>query len=331
MDARLTDEQHQLAAMADEVAADIGTTQPAELEHAPADARGWKLLADTGLLGLRAPESAGGVGAGGVEVAVVCEALGRRLARLPLIGALCATELVDDSDVLDGIVSGEQVCTIGVTSDLQSLSADRAALVVGTTGAARAAVVRGDQLTVVDAAGWTALESADLTRTLATVELSAAEGRPLAAERRVRAEALLLTALAADMVGVMDGTLRIAVDYAKQRVQFDRPIGSFQAIQQLAAAQLVSVEGGRGLVLHAGWALDNASPTQALAAARTAKAYCSEAVVAVCEAAIQILGGIGMTWEHIAHIYLRRGLFDRLLLGDEHRQWAQIADERMAG
>ncbi len=113
------------------------------------------------------------------------------------------------------------------------------------------------------------------------------------------------------------------------REQFGRPIGSFQAVQQLCADQLVNVEGCRSITWQAAWGVDALEPDRALSLSRVAKAHCSEVGRTVCESAIQVWGGLGMTWDCPAHRYLRRALLDRQLFGDERVQLAAIADERL--
>jgi alkylation response protein AidB-like acyl-CoA dehydrogenase len=156
-------------------------------------------------------------------------------------------------------------------------------------------------------------------------------GDPLTDAARLRWEALGLVLLCADMVGAMAGSLALAVAYAKERVQFKRPIGSFQAIQHLAAEQHVSTEASRSATYYAAWAVDGLAPADALAAARIAKAYVSPLAREVTEAVLQIHGGIGHTWEHSAHYYLRRALLSRRTLGDESVHLAHIADGVLAG
>ncbi len=127
--------------------------------------------------------------------------------------------------------------------------------------------------------------------------------------------ALGLAVTAADLVGVMRGALDLACDYARERRQYGVAIGSFQAVQHLLADALVATEGSRSIALHAAWAVDALPAPDALAAASAAKAYCSRAARAVCETAIQVHGGIGNTWECLAHVYLRRALHSTELLG----------------
>ncbi len=120
--------------------------------------------------------------------------------------------------------------------------------------------------------------------------------------------ALGLALACADLVGVMQGAVALATDYAKNRHQYGTAIGSFQAVQHLLADAFVAMEGSRSLALHAAWAVDALAPDDALVAASVAKAYCARAARTVCETAIQVHGGIGNTWECLAHVYLRRAL-----------------------
>ena len=125
------------------------------------------------------------------------------------------------------------------------------------------------------------------------------------------AEAPLTLGLAltsADLVGVMQGALDLAVDYAKDRKQYGQPVGAFQAVQHLLADAAVVTEGARSVTLHAAWAVGALPEDDALAAASAAKAYCARAARDVCETSIQVHGGIGNTWDCLAHIYLRRAL-----------------------
>jgi len=109
------------------------------------------------------------------------------------------------------------------------------------------------------------------------------------------------------------------------RTQFGAPIGSFQAIQQIAAEDLVSVEGTRSALYYSAWAVDALPGPDALRAARVAKSFASRARVSVCEDVVQIFGGMGMTWESPVHVWLRRAHVDRRLLGDEYYQHEALA------
>ncbi|HVT75441.1 MAG TPA: acyl-CoA dehydrogenase family protein [Acidimicrobiales bacterium] len=117
-----------------------------------------------------------------------------------------------------------------------------------------------------------------------------------------------LALTSADLVGVMQGATDLAVAYAGERRQYGRPVGAFQAVQHLLADAAVVTEGARSITLHAAWAAGALPADDALAAAAAAKAYCARAARDVCETCIQVHGGIGNTWECLAHLYLRRAL-----------------------
>ena len=162
---------------------------------------------------------------------------------------------------------------------------------------------------------------ADLTRPSAAIG-GATPARPLDSQTRplspvdvARWHSLGLAAACADLVGVMRGALTLATDYARDRRQYGAPIGSFQAVQHLLADALTATEGSRSVALHAAWAVDALDGADALAAASAAKAYCTRAARAVCETAIQVHGGVGNTWECLAHVFLRRALLSGELLG----------------
>jgi alkylation response protein AidB-like acyl-CoA dehydrogenase len=178
-----------------------------------------------------------------------------------------------------------------------------------------------------------ALPAADLTRALRPATTEAVDigdlGGFLDVDLLQRAHALALVGLSADLVGTMRTALAVALDHARERVQFGVPVGSFQAVQHLCADAHVTVEAARSAVWYAAWGVDELSPDEAVLAARVAKAWCSRAGLEVCETAIQVLGGIGMTWEHLAHVHLRRALLDRMVLGDEQEQYERIGHLRL--
>ncbi|MCT7662182.1 acyl-CoA dehydrogenase family protein [Mycobacterium deserti] len=154
-------------------------------------------------------------------------------------------------------------------------------------------------------------ESVDLTNSLAAVVESPAELSELSDEDAGRWRALALTATCADIVGSARGTHALAVDYAKVREQYGATIGSYQAVGHLLAESLALIEGSISVLRHAAWAVDELSPLEAIEAARVAKVYCGRAALTVCETSIQVHGGIGNTWECLAHVYLRRVLAAR--------------------
>ncbi len=169
----------------------------------------------------------------------------------------------------------------------------------------------------------TPLQTLDMTRKLARLEFTQAPARLVsgpgdATAALTRALDLALTALTAEQVGGAQRCLDMAVDYAKIRMQFGRPIGSFQAIKHKLAEMLLEVESAKSAAYHAAGSAAEASSDELGVAAAVAKAYCSEAYFHVAAETIQVHGGIGFTWEHGAHLYFRRAKSSQLFLGDEH-------------
>jgi hypothetical protein len=165
-------------------------------------------------------------------------------------------------------------------------------------------------------------ESMDRTRRYARVRVDG--GDPLGGDHLAAAERIA-TALAAETVGVAQKAMEMAVEYARERKQFGRPIGSYQAVSHRCAQMLLEVEGSRSAAYYAGWCADS-EPDSLPAAASMAKAYSSDAGWRVCGSSLQVHGGIGFTWEHDLHFYLKRAKTNAMLYGSarEHR-------ERLAG
>jgi hypothetical protein len=260
-----------------------------------------------------------------VEVAIVAEELGRGLADAPFTGPTLAAELrrragaspttdvetVALTRVLDASVSVVDGRTPDEAVAIDARGATHAlALVPGSSGRGLA------QIALRAADG-----HVDLTRPAALADKSVApvplgeQGRLLTDADLAGWTALGLVVTCADLVGVMRGAVQLACDYASSRQQYGSPIGSFQAIQHLLADAFVATEGARSVTLHAAWALDAEQPDEALASAAAAKAYCARAARTACETAIQVHGGIGNTWECLAHVYLRRALMSSDVLG----------------
>ena len=137
-------------------------------------------------------------------------------------------------------------------------------------------------------------------------------------------------ALAAELTGISQRTLEMAVDYAKERQQFGRPIGSYQAVSHRCAQMLMETENSRSATLYAAWTAD-AQPESLPLAASMAKAYASDAGPRVADAAIQVHGGIGFTWEHDLHFFLKRGRANAASFGDAKWHREQVADAVLAG
>jgi hypothetical protein len=151
-------------------------------------------------------------------------------------------------------------------------------------------------------------ESVDLTRIVAGVVESPPELNELSDDNAVRWHALARAATCADLVGAARGALTLACEYAKVREQYGATIGSYQAVGHLLAESLALIEGSISVLRHASWAVDELPSAEAVEVGRVAKIYCASAALTVCETSIQVHGGIGNTWECLAHVYLRRVL-----------------------
>jgi alkylation response protein AidB-like acyl-CoA dehydrogenase len=172
------------------------------------------------------------------------------------------------------------------------------------------------------------VDGLDPTRRLSTVTLAGAPSTTLAAPggaALARARDVIAVAVAAESVGVAQRAMEMAVEHARDRKQFGRPIGVFQAVSHPCAQMLLEVEGARSAVMFAAWALDD-SPHEAPLAAAMAKAYASDAGRRVPAAALQVLGGIGFTWEHDLHFWLKRGRANAAVWGDARSHRARVAD-----
>jgi alkylation response protein AidB-like acyl-CoA dehydrogenase len=345
--ALLTEEQQMLQDTATQLAQSVGLANPSDLDKVDR-AKGWATLADAGLLGLRARDDQGKPTASGVEVALVVEALGAALAPLPYAGSgVLATELLALAGApepwLAGLIDGSSRCAILMTEDLSRLAhIDElaGAYAWDADGADHALAVAGDGqapqvVRVALGEDWAAVEGADLTRVLKRAGSAPAPdqieeaGGPLTRGQFDTWLALALTVVSADIVGALRHGLDDVVAYTRERVQYGVPVGSFQAVQHLCAESLVAVEASSSTVKYAAWAVDELDPVEALVAARTAKAYCGTTARTVAETIMQVYGGIGQTWEHIAHVIARRTYLDRSLFGDDAVQLTAIADARL--
>ncbi|ONH57819.1 hypothetical protein CcI49_25600 [Frankia sp. CcI49] len=360
-----------LADLAARIAADLapgGVAALAPTARGDGDEARWSTLVEAGLVALHIPAERGGAdeggadggcadgggadegggdggGAGGggvVAAALVAERLAGDLVPVPFVGAaVWAPTLLaaaGDRAAVQAVAAGTLRLAPVLRTDLTGLAgpgepgvafdaqgAD-AGLRLGAGGCLRA-------VRLGESAG-----GADLTRSMCPVpaDAPAASGIPpvggaLTRDDLARAEAVVLAVLAADLLGVMGRALDDAVAHVRGRAQFGVPVGSFQAVQHLAAHGAVLVEGARSSMWHAAWAAGELPTADALLAARQAKAFCASAAREVGEIAIQMLGGIGLTWEHLAQVRQRRILLSRRVLGDENAQYAAIAATRLAG
>ncbi|PEG34134.1 acyl-CoA dehydrogenase [Mycolicibacterium agri] len=358
---RFTDEQNQLRAAVRKFCAehfDEQTVRTLMESDPPFDAKVWaRLGGELGVLGLSVPEADGGVGGTLVDQAVAVEELGAALACGPVFGTvfLAIPALVAASsgpardELLAELVDGRRTAAFAVPERAGALGevsvrADGDALTgtverVVDAGAADDLLVAangpdGVALYAVDAAAAGVqrrrLVTLDLTRPQATVELSNAPGRlvagPAEAERVIE-HALQVGAalLAVEQVGAGQHLLDLSVDYAKSRMQFGRPIGSFQAVKHKLADLLVDLEHARSTAYHAVWALTDGSDDPALAVS-IAQATCSAALSRIAADTIQVHGGIGFTWEHQAHLYFKRASTDAALLGSAEQHRSRVAE-----
>lgn len=335
--ALLTAEQDLLRNMVHDLAASAAVASPLDIETVDR-AKAWDVLSRAGLLGLRRRGDDGEPEASGVEIALTAEALGSVLAPLPYLGtAVMAVELLAQagaSDLVADIADGRARYGIALTPDLSTTAGSGAgpAIAFDTDRADYLLGLAGPGTTVVrwPASCLSTRDGADLTRSLSALDAGPAEavGAPIAPEGWARWLALALTALSADIAGTARGALDRVIAYSQDRVQFGVPIGSFQAVQHLCAEAFVKVEAAWSLTKYAAWAVDAMPPADALLAARVAKAHASTIGREVGETVMQVYGGIGQTWEHVAHLHLRRALLDSALLGDAARQLDAIADTR---
>jgi alkylation response protein AidB-like acyl-CoA dehydrogenase len=318
----------------------------------------WRqMAAELGLHGIAVPEEFGGAGATLSELAVVFEEMGAALLCAPFFSTvalatqavLCSGDTAAMGDYLPGFVDGSTTATLILNGSLDAWDPQAVTLTAGADGTGHR--IRGDAdlvldghtadvvLTVAntsagpslfavaaDADGLTRepLATLDRTRKVARLEFHDVPARMIgtdgdAAAGLARTCDLAIAALAAEQVGAAQRCLDMAVTYAKERVQFGRPIGSFQAVKHRCADMLVLVEGARSAAVHAA---ESADRNDLPIAASVAKMACSEAFLQVALDNMRIHGGIGFTWEHDAHLYVRRAKATELMFGspDHHAQ-----------
>ena len=325
----------------------------------PFDPKVWaRLGSELGVLGLSVPESDGGAGGTLVDQALAVEQLAASLACGPVFGTvfLAVPALVAASagpvreELLTELTEGRRTAAFAVANWAGAF--DPAAVTVtadgdALTGAVERVVDGGvaDDLLVAadgpDGLGFYAVAAAgpgvertplvtfDLTRPQATIRFSDAPARLVAGAdeaERVIGHALQVGSalLAVEQVGASQHLLDLSVDYAKSRLQFGRPIGSFQAVKHRLADLLVELEHARSTAYHAVWALTDGTDDPALAAS-IAQATCSAAFSRIAADTIQVHGGIGFTWEHQAHLYLKRATTDAALLGTAEQHRSRVA------
>jgi alkylation response protein AidB-like acyl-CoA dehydrogenase len=302
----------------------------------------WAAMVEQGWPGVALAEENGGLGLGTVEVAVLLEEIGRHAAPAPFASTVLAAEALVDGGARDDaarLVSGEAIGCVAWSRHADTVQAvphgdewrltGRPEPVPYAPSAALVVVVaespEGPALFSVDldAVGRPGAEPAmDRTRELGWLTFDATPARRLGGVDAVVALTDRGAAFSsAEMLGGASRVLDLSVEYAKDRVQFGRPIGSFQAIKHRCADMLVDVEGMRSTTYWAAWCIGAEDP-EASVAASTAKIWCGDASKRVMASALQVHGGIGFTWEHDLHLFLKRAQLDQLSFGDAsyHRE-----------
>jgi alkylation response protein AidB-like acyl-CoA dehydrogenase len=317
MDFDLSDDQLALRDGARELL--DGLASPARVRiHAEAgdayDAALWSAMADQGWLGIEVAPERGGVGLGTVEVAVLGEELGRHAAPAPFVPTVLA---IDALSRADGGAGSEWIDLLIAGDALACVAWDPSAPVPYAPSADVAVVMTDDGVYVMELTEHPARQPAmDLTRELGWLPFDPARAQKLGGlEARARLLDRGAAFAAADLLGSASRALDMAVEHAKDRVQFGRPIGSFQAVKHRCADMLVDVEGMRSTVYWAAWCI-GAGDAEAHVAASTAKTWCSDASKRVMSSALQVHGGIGFTWEHDLHFFMKRAQLDQLTFGD---------------
>jgi alkylation response protein AidB-like acyl-CoA dehydrogenase len=308
----------------------------------------WQALCEMGVPAIMVPEAYGGLGLGIVDLAIVAEALGRAVAPAPLLGhALAALAITlggsEDQKArwLPPLATGEVLATVALcegksgwlpgewtlnapqltgTKTLVPNAAEADLIVVGTA----------DGLALVErGAGYACarIDSADRTRPIDTVTFEAAAAEPLAdgagaADRLIDAAAVLI---AADSFGGADHCVTMSVEYAKLREQYGQPIAGFQGLRYQLVAMALATEPSRGLYWYAAHAWD-ALPDKAAHAAAQAKAHLADTYLQITRDTVEAHGGIGFTWEHDPHLYMKRAMLNWAWLGSPSRHRLRAAD-----
>ena len=319
-------------------AGDASGTATSDVPHGY-DGEAWDAMAEQGWLAIELPEDEGGLGLGLVEVAVLCEELGRRLVAAPFLPSVVVLGALSDAyagagaatkEWREALSQGSAVgCAAVVPPGRVSITEGPSAGEVRLRGEAPPApyAPSADVAVLVCDEGTYAvdlralgrpdpLSAMDRTRELGILRFDGAPALRLGgADAAGRALDRAATLVSAEMLGAADHVLSMSVDYAKDRVQFGKPIGSFQAVKHMLADALVDVEGMRSTAYYAAWCTAADDAERSLAASM-AKAWCSDASRRVMGTGLQVHGGIGFTWEHDMHLYVKRAQLDQVSYGD---------------
>ncbi len=341
----ITDEHNDLANSAIGLLQRLGSRAAARatLEGGPSHpAEFWTAAADLGWQGLAIPEAYGGSGFGLPELVVVLEAQGRELCPGPFLPTVAAAVVVDRcaSDelraaLLPGLADGSTAAALGLSGHVHIAGHTvfgESPTVLGAPDAALLVLVAGDDVVVVDAhttgVTVTPLDGTDTTRSIGSVTLDQAEATAVLRGAAAKAHTAFRILAAAEAVGISWAALEMAVEYAKVREQFGRTIGTFQAVKHHAANMLVAAE----LTTAAAWDAARADDLDdAWFGAAVAAVQAIHSQVFNAENNIQLHGGIGFTWEHDAHLYLRRALTLAALTGDGADPLADVVDGQRTG
>ncbi len=328
MDFGFTDDQRDIQRTARELLAERAKPERVR-EHAEAgstDTGLWQELCELGWPGIAISEENGGQGLGTIELAILCEELGRTLAPVPLLPSAMAACVIEQAGSpeqrerwLPPLASGE---TIGALADAVDGTAE---LVVGGAEAGVIVLLEEDgsgRLLTPDQAEVSRVTAIDPTRSAARVCAGADAGEAL--EDGCPGLGRALVAVSSELVGVSERALGMTVEYVKERKQFGVPVGAYQAVSHRCAQMLLDTEKARSTTAFAAWSAD-AHPAGLAEAAAMAKACASTAGREVTASAIQAHGGIGFTWEADVHWLFKRAQIDAVLLGGAGRHRARLA------
>lgn len=286
----------------------------------------WAALVDLGVAGIGIAEDRGGSGGDVVDLVVVAEELGRAVAPVPFVGSAVAASAI--AAAADGDRARAWLAGLAAGTEIGGVALDGEPLVLDATAATLLVVLDDDGgLSVVPSPQLEPLPSVDRTRPVARWCRDASAAHPLAARGAAdRARRLQVTLYAAEAVGVAADALARTAAHTRDRHQFGLPIGTFQAVKHRLADMLVGVESARSAAYAAAWALRDGTPEQSRLPVHMAQAVATEAATRVVSAAIQLHGGIGVTWDHDLHLHLRRAKALELTCGTPAWHYARIAD-----
>ncbi|MGZ5391463.1 MAG: acyl-CoA dehydrogenase [Mycobacterium sp.] len=334
MSATITDEQFAARELVRSWAAASGPAEAArEVEQGQPEA--WRAayngLAQLGIFGVALSEEQGGADGTVEDLCAMVDEAAAALVPGPVATTALATLLVEQSDVLELLITGERVAGVALSADLE-FNGDRASgtadYVLGADPAGVLLLPAGDSVVLVDAAadGVTVelLTPTDFSRPLARVVLDSAPAQKLSASTQ-RFVDVAATVLAAEAAGLARWALQTATEYAKVREQFGKPIGSFQAIKHMCAEMLLRSEQASVAAADAARAVSETDERQLSIAVAVAATAGIDAAKANAKDCIQVLGGIGITWEHDAHLYLRRAYGIAHFLGGADKWLRRIA------